>query len=75
MPKNVWIDDLKFIRRLPNLRGLSLAAVRFHDDNYYRAFRGLPLEWLDFWVKDIEVRSAIVDSLANLKGGSILENA
>lgn len=75
MPKSVWIDDLKFIRRLPNLRGLSLAAVRFRDDNYHRAFRALPLEWLDFWVKDAEVRSDIVDSLPSLKGGRILENA
>ena len=74
MPKHVWIDDLKFIRRQPYLRGLSFAAVRFRDDNYYRAFRGLALEWLDLWVKDVEVRAAIVDSLPNLKGGCILEN-
>jgi hypothetical protein len=73
MPKDVWIDDLNFIRRLPHLRGLSLAAVRFHDGNYYRAFRGLSLEWLDLWIKDDEVKKAIVGSLPKLRGGRILE--
>ena len=74
MPKDVWINDLKFIRRLLNLRGLSLAAVRFHDDKYYRTFRSLTLQWLDLWVKDVEVRTAIADSLPNLNGRRILEN-
>lgn len=73
-PKHVWIDDLKFIRRLPQLRGLSLSSVRFHDDAYHRAFRGLPLEWLDFTVKDTEIRDAIVGSLPDLSGGRILAN-
>lgn len=72
-PKDVWVDDLKFIRRLPDLRGLSLAAVRFHDESYHRAFRGLNLEWLDFWMKDAEVRNAIVSSLPKLRGGRILK--
>ncbi len=72
MPKHVWIDDLKFIRRLPQLRGLSLTSVRFHDDNYHLDFRGLPLKWLDLWVKDSEIRNAIVSSLPDLCGGRIL---
>jgi Leucine Rich repeats (2 copies) len=72
MPKHVWIDDLKFIRRLPQLQGLSLTSVRFHDDNYHLAFRGLPLKWLDLCVKDSEIRNAILSSLRDLSGGRIL---
>ena len=74
MPKSVWIDDLKFLRKLSKLRGLSMAAVRFHDPNYHRSLRGLPLQWLDFWVKDAELRQLIIDSLPNVTGGRIFKS-
>lgn len=73
MPKSVWIDDLKFLRRLPNLRGLSMFAVRFRDSSYYKSLRGLQLEHLNLWVREEEIRHAIIESLPNLKSGSILK--
>ena len=73
MPKSVWIDDLKFLRRLPNLRGLSMAAVRFRDAAFVKSFKGLGLECLDFWVKNESVRNTIIESLPNLRYGRILD--
>ena len=59
MPKDVWMDDLKFLRRLPKLRGLALCAVRFRDGAYYKVFNSLKnLEELDLSIGRLDEKTA-----------------
>lgn len=59
LPKEVWVDDLRFLCRLPKLRGLSMCAVRFRDSAYYTSFKRLKtLEHLDLRIKQLDGETA-----------------
>jgi Leucine-rich repeat (LRR) protein len=75
MPKSVWIKNLKFLRKLHDLECLHLMAVKIRDVAFQRSFIDLNLKWLDLWVKDEDIRIAIIESLPQLKGGLILDSA
>lgn len=73
MPKSVWIDNIRFLKKLTALHSLSLTAVKFRDETFFHVFKHLDLKWLDLWVDDDEIRQSILQNLPKLKGGRILE--
>lgn len=69
-PKNVWIDDLKFLHSLKKLEGLSIYAARFRDPNFHESLHGLKtLKYLELpgLVRDESVRRGIESHLPRLQ--------
>jgi hypothetical protein len=66
--KRAPIDDLQFVPKLKNLRGLSLDYVRIDDPDWHKAIMKLPkLEQLFVPKVSCDVRDALLTSLRRLK--------
>jgi Leucine-rich repeat (LRR) protein len=70
LPKDVWIDDLKFLHSLKKLEGLSIYSARFRDRNFHETLHGLKtLKYLELpgLVRDESVRRGIESNLPRLQ--------
>lgn len=73
-PKDVWIDDLDFLRKLPKLRGLQIAAAKIRDDSWLEPLlQSKGLEYLDLPKRCVnQHRQEILAGLPKLKHGLVV---
>ena len=73
-PKSVYADDLKFLRSLKKLRGLSICDVRFPEKEYWKPILALKkLEYLELFKLRENERQLLVSSLPSLKYGYVMQ--